>query len=354
MIAAALAASVLFTSTSASYTALAAPRETAQELANYKLAITTRINEIEQALASNLSYQVGALRELRYISEYLMYFQHAARNANDLGFSSQELDYYGKRILAYVDSFNGKYADESDKYEPIQLNFGDTSLSADERYANLISYSVTALQDTIVSYYDTVATKCDRNMPSVDPDKTEYLRKNSLIAEYLYKGLLIYQDVPITLNNIMPTAENGDRVKYSIDGSGSNDSMNNRVANIVSSHEELLQYGKKVSQKSNNNSLDVDLEDTALEMFTNIELDEDGNYVYPDEVQLSQPYLALLAGSSIYTPFQSYTGSSEFTNAVSTLADNDVQAQTLIQAYESLYIREIFRQMVILPVQQIF
>ena len=50
MIAAALAASVLFTSTSASYTALAAPRETAQELANYKLAITTRINEIEQAL----------------------------------------------------------------------------------------------------------------------------------------------------------------------------------------------------------------------------------------------------------------------------------------------------------------
>lgn len=333
MIAAALAASVLFTSTSASYTALAAPRETAQELANYKLAITTRINEIEQALASNLSYQVGALRELRYVSEYLMYFQHAARNAEDLGFSSQELDYYGKRILAYVDSFNGKYADESDKYEPVQLSFGDTSLSIDERYANLMSYSVTALQDTIVSYYDTVATKCDRNMPSADPDKTEYLRKNSLIAEYLYKGLLIYQDVPITLNNIMPTAENGDRVKYSVDGSGSNDSMNNRVANIVSSHEELLQYGKKVSQKSNNNSLDVDLEDTALEMFTNIELDEDGNYVYPDEVQLSQPYLALLAGSSVYTPFQSYTGSSEFTNAVSALADNDVQAQTLIQAY---------------------
>ncbi|MCM1172511.1 MAG: hypothetical protein NC393_10330 [Clostridium sp.] len=345
---------------SSSFNVSAATNENQQTLQQYKLAIVSRLSTIEGNLNNKLSNQIGLLYDLRNLSEYMMYWQVISRYAEDLGFSDKEVVYYGQRIVAYVDLFNGKYDGKSDyngvtssstedKYKSLTLAFGDENATLDSRYNNLMSYCTQALSNTIPSYYSSVLASLDNDKPSGDEDKAQYLREHSQVLEQLYKCIIVFQDVPITLTNITPIqVGSSTHPTYSVDGSGNNNSLKQKITAIVEAHEELLQYGRKVSQKTSDESLDVNTDETPIEMFTNIELDGNGEYVFPSEVELSQTYLAMLATSSVYTPFKSYVGSPEFTNALMSLADNDTQGNALVKAYNSvkdyrkpLYKREI-------------
>lgn len=319
------------------YRAQAASIENQQTLQQYKLAITTRLNEIEGNLTNRLTNQVGALYDARNISEYMMYWQIMYRNAEDLGFSDKELEYYGQRIIAHADNFNGKYGNTSEQYKSLKLNVGDINTDVSLRYPNLMGYCMTNLSSTIPNYYEEVLDSIEADKPSNEEDKAKYLRTHSQVLEQLYKCIIVFQDVPITLTNLTPIqVGNTTPVAYSVNGSGNNSSLKNKITATVTEHEELLQYGKKVSQKSADESLDIDLDETPIEMFTNIELDENGEYIFPSEVELSQAYLAMLAAGGVYTPFSSYVGSSEYTNALINLADNNTQGNLLVRAYNSV------------------
>lgn len=323
--------------TFSSYRVQAASTENQQTLQQYKLAITTRLNEIEGNLNNRLTNQVGALYDARNISEYMMYWQIMYRNAEDLGFSDKELEYYGQRIIAYADNFNGKYSNTSEQYKSIELNIGDINTDVSLRYPNLMEYCMVNLSSTIPNYYEAVLDSIEADKPTNEEDKAIYLRTHSQVLEHLYKCIIVFQDVPITLTNLTPIQVGSTTpVAYSVNGSGDNSPLKNKITATVMEHEELLQYGKKVSQKSSDESLDVDLDETPIEMFTNIELDENGEYVFPGEVELSQAYLAMLAAGGVYTPFNSYVGSSEYTNALINLADDNTQGNMLVRAYNSV------------------
>lgn len=345
----ALTASLLFTNVYAASTVYAAPVESQETLAQYKLAVTSRISELEDNLNSEMHNQVGLLSDMRNISEYMMYLQHASRNRAALGFSDTEIDYYVARLIQYMDIFNERYNNDSDIFEKTCLSIGSTADAEDKRISEFWVYCEDNLANVIPAYYDKVLNNLEKEKPSSDAEKDIFLKSKSQLLKELYKCVIVYQNTPNSLNNITPLDDSEtERKKYSVNGSGDNSAVENTITGIVTKHEELLQYGKIVAQKSSNESLDVNLDESIIEMFTNITVNDKGEYEYPDSIELSQPYLAMLSCSSVYTPFISYTGSSSYTNALKSLAKNDKQATDLVKAYNSakdlrkpLYFREV-------------
>lgn len=327
---------IILGNVSSSYVTYAAPVETQEELAQYKLAITSRISEIETNLAntySNFNNQAGLLFYMYNLSEYMMYYQHAYRNAGDLGFSTTELDYYKDRIIQYCELFNNQYSENTDYFKGVKLQLSSIEVNTTENFLNDCNR---CLMETIPNYYDSVLADLKAKMPSNESEKEQHLSKNGQVLANLYKGIIIYQDVPIALGNITPLQEGATaRPIYSIDGSGNNDAINAKITATVTTYEELLQYGKKYAQKVDNVSLDINPEDDIVTMFTNIELDANGEYVYPETVTLKQSYIAMLTTSSVYTPLVSYAGSPEYVNALASLASDDKQASNLIKAYNN-------------------
>lgn len=338
--------------------AVADPVESEETLAQYKAAITSRIKELEDNLNNDLNNQVGLLNDVRNIAEYLSYYQFAFRNRQALGFSDTELQYYAERIVQYIDIFDEHYSASSESFNALFINIGLSTVdeiqtngdaTITERANGLINTSVPILTDTLPLYYESCLQSLNADLPSDENEKDLYLRKNAQILAELYKCIIFYQDVPNSLNNITPLdSSQQTRTSYSFDGSGDNGNINNRIAGIVTTYEELLQFGKQMSQKTIDNSLNVDNDLTPIEIFTNITKDDNGNYVFPEDVYLSQAYLAMLSCSSVYTPFKSYVGCSEFSNALVSLAHDDKQATELIKAYTSikdyrkpLYVRDV-------------
>jgi hypothetical protein len=309
--------------------------ETDTEIAQYKLAITTRISELESGLNNDLHNQVGLLMNSRYLAEYMMYYLHIYRNKDELGFSSAEILYYAKRLNQYMGIFNDSFGGDNTEFECLNLDCFDSDDNV--KSSKIKDKCVSNLQSKLLNYYQKILSEYKSKMPTSDQEKELYLKSNSQILEELYKCILIYQNVPNTISNLTPMLKDAtSRKRFSIDGTGDASSENNYVKQIVKDNEELLQYGKTVSQKNDNDTLDVDLSKDPIENFTNIEVDTNGEYLFPEEVTLNQSYLAMLACSSIYTPFVSYAGCSEFTNSLYALADTDEQATNLVQLYNSV------------------
>ena len=90
-IALALVAVLLFTNITV---ARAATLENDTELAEYKLGITTRINELENYLDQDVSGEYGLLFKLRTLNEYGMYYKQLTDYQSLLGFSDKEEEFY--------------------------------------------------------------------------------------------------------------------------------------------------------------------------------------------------------------------------------------------------------------------
>ena len=111
-IALALVAVLLFTNITV---ARAATLENDTELAEYKLGITTRINELENYLDQDVSGEYGLLFKLRTLNEYGMYYKQLTDYQSLLGFSDKEEEFYRKRLAAYYLEFNNEYAKKTDE-----------------------------------------------------------------------------------------------------------------------------------------------------------------------------------------------------------------------------------------------
>ena len=111
-IALALVAVLLFTNITV---ARAATLENDTELAEYKLGITTRINELENYLDQEVSGEYGLLFKLRTLNEYGMYYKQLTDYQSLLGFSDKEEEFYRKRLAAYYLEFNNEYAKKTDE-----------------------------------------------------------------------------------------------------------------------------------------------------------------------------------------------------------------------------------------------
>lgn len=332
-IATALAIVMLFTNVTV---ARAAIMENDNELREYKLGITTRISELESYLDQEVSGEYGLLFKLRTLTEYGMYYKHLTDYQTILGFSAKEEEFYRNRLAAYYIEFNNEYSTKTEEVtHAVRLK---TSIKDATKYSKvlLLADIKTNNSETIIDYYSTylesLQKKYEKQMSQTE--KEQYLTENSTVLANLYKGVLVYQDVPNTLFDLTPTVD-GKHSKFTIDGSKNNATVNEKIKKICETYKELLQYGKKMSQKTVDSSLDFDESETLLEILSNTLVSE-GKYQFQDSVELSQLYMAMFSCSSVYTPFSSYVGCSEYKAALRKLANDEDEATRVEELYDSV------------------
>lgn len=330
-IALALVAVLLFTNITV---ARAATLENDTELAEYKLGITTRINELENYLDQDVSGEYGLLFKLRTLNEYGMYYKQLTDYQSLLGFSDKEEEFYRKRLAAYYLDFNNEYAKKTDEVtHAVRLK---TSIKDASKYskvlllADVMENNSKVVIDFYSKYLEELQKKYEKR--TSQSEKDQFLTENSTVLSNLYKGVLVYQDVPNTLYDLTPTVD-GKHDKYTIDGQKNNTTINKIIEDLCETYKELLQYGRKMSQKTVDSSLDFDENESLLEIFSNTTV-SGGKYQFQDSVELSQLYMAMFSCSSVYTPFISYVGSSEYKAALRKLANDDDEATRV----ESLWV----------------
>ena len=332
-IALALVAVLLFTNITV---ARAATLENDTELAEYKLGITTRINELENYLDQEVSGEYGLLFKLRTLNEYGMYYKQLTDYQSLLGFSDKEEEFYRKRLAAYYLEFNNEYAKKTDEVtHAVRLK---TSIKDASKYskvlllADVMENNSKVIIDFYSKYLEELQKKYEKQ--TSQSEKDQFLTENSTVLSNLYKGILVYQDVPNTLYDLTPTID-GKHDKYTIDGKKNNTTVNNTIKDLCETYKELLQYGRKMSQKTVDSSLDFDENESLLEIFSNTTV-AGGKYQFQDSVELSQLYMAMFSCSSVYTPFISYAGSSEYKAALRKLANDDDEATRVETLYDSV------------------
>lgn len=332
-IALALVAVLLFTNITV---ARAATLENDTELAEYKLGITTRINELENYLDQDVSGEYGLLFKLRTLNEYGMYYKQLTDYQSLLGFSDKEEEFYRKRLAAYYLDFNNEYAKKTDEVtHAVRLK---TSIKDASKYskvlllADVMENNSKVVIDFYSKYLEELQKKYEKR--TSQSEKDQFLTENSTVLSNLYKGVLVYQDVPNTLYDLTPTVD-GKHDKYTIDGQKNNTTINKIIEDLCETYKELLQYGRKMSQKTVDSSLDFDENESLLEIFSNTTV-SGGKYQFQDSVELSQLYMAMFSCSSVYTPFISYVGSSEYKAALRKLANDDDEATRVESLYDSV------------------
>lgn len=303
-IALALVAVLLFTNITV---ARAATLENDTELAEYKLGITTRINELENYLDQDVSGEYGLLFKLRTLNEYGMYYKQLIDYQSLLGFSDKEEEFYRKRLAAYYLEFNNEYAKKTDEVtHAVRLK---TSIKDASKYSKVLLLADIAENNSkvIIDFYSKYLEELQKKYEkqTSQSEKDQFLTENSTVLSNLYKGILVYQDVPNTLYDLTPTVD-GKHDKYTIDGQKNNSTINKTIKDLCETYKDLLQYGRKMSQKTVDSSLDFDENESLLEIFSNTTV-SGGKYQFQDSVELSQLYMAMFSCSSVYTPFISYT-----------------------------------------------
>lgn len=314
----------------------AASNESDAELSEYKLAITTRITELENYLEQEYSGLYGLMFELRTLTEYSMYYQVLSKYSTEYGFTKQEEAFYRQHLAAYLVNFNTKYSKKTSKISrplKLQLSGSDAESYTKKQLKADIKQNVST---DILEYYRKYlkSLQKDYDTKTSDAEKESFLISNSTILSNLYKNILVYQNVPNTLNSLIPTVD-GTKTPYSIDGSANNKNVNATITDICETYKDLLKYGKTTAQTKSDESLEYDENSSFLEIFSNTERGTDGTFQFQDSVELSQIYLAILACSSTYTPFKSYVGSSEFKSALRSLASDDSEANALEKLYNN-------------------
>ena len=70
-------------------------------------------------------------------------------------------------------------------------------------------------------------------------EKDQFLTENSTVLSNLYKGILVYQDVPNTLYDLTPTVD-GKHDKYTIDGQKNNSTINKTIKDLLDSNKNII------------------------------------------------------------------------------------------------------------------
>lgn len=313
-----------------------------------KAAVETRCKALQEKLLENKAGEFGLLSKLRYLTEYQMYVKFISDNR--LGFQEEEVRVYTDSLRAQILSFNRKYSKgpkkNKNKYKKLKLANTASGKSPKEAITKNLCI-------TIPDYLDKILSEIQRevNSKNTDAEKQSTMEKNGTAIKMCFEIMQTYEDTANELTNQSALSGSGGKKKtFSIDDSKNNETASVRLGELFEKYSDLLSYGEELSSQYNSsgNIADIDLTKSVLEIFSNAKLDENGELVFTGEPELNATYMALIAGSSVYRPFESYVGSEEFLAAVSYLCEDANNAANLCSVYNStkdfrkpLYRREL-------------
>lgn len=310
---------------------------------NEKAAIETRCKALQERLLESSPGQYGLLKKLNYLVEYSMYTKFICDNK--LGFSKNEIQIYVHNLNIYIENFNKNYGTKKKNVRALKLKN-----SKDEKPYTAITEN---LIKKIPDYLEKVLAEIQKKMDAKNTDA----EKESIMAEYesvismCYMIFQTYDETATELTNQSSVSSTGaDKTTFSIDSKDTNETIENRLAELQEKYKQILAYGEQI-QKSKTTAgtvTSIDTSKTAIENFSNGYYDDSGKLVFSADPELSSAYLALLSCSAIYRPFESYVGSEDFLAAASYLCENDTEAAKLCEIYNEtknfrkpLYRREL-------------
>lgn len=323
----------------------AVPSTDTVTVGKYKEQITTRITEVDSYFEDVGVGEYGLLYNMRLITEYEMYVIFLSQYGEYYGFSQTDVDFYRKKVSDKLLDFNTRFGNQSDSYTAVQLS----------NEVDVVSSMKKNVNTEIPNYLRQMLAQLDTeyNKKSDDSAKDSYLRENATLITNLYKCLAIYQDVPKTINNLSVTYgdNNEHTTKFSSTLGADNKTLNKTISAIAEDYKDILAYGKKLAEASiDSDTLEIDTEKELMEIFTNGKMNSERTLDFEDQPKLSQAYLAILSCSSVYTPFNSYVGSPEFTQALKEIAikEDETLVENLLATYNEakdiqkpLYVRDM-------------
>lgn len=284
----------------------------------------SRLIEIEQRGTSSSTGQYGLLTDLMNITEYAMYTDFLMENKDTFDLSNAVIDSYLNSLNSMMLEFNSTYKEESSKYSCFEFGAAQENFSRDITDLYLIGGASDNFSTEVITYLTSYADSISGEGLSISALKSKYA--SVLGVFYLFIDAVGTDAEKITTwcnsNGFSNTTASG--MKSGIDGVRGNDIYAN-----------LLQVGNSTTNMSLNNSVTVDTSLTFIENLADVSFDSEESLQVASDPKLTLAYLAAFASSAVYTPFSSYTGCSEFTTALQSLAE-DGQSDDLLLLYNSV------------------
>lgn len=256
--------------------------------------------------------QRGVFNNLRNIMISSLWVKFINENT-EVEFSKDELEYYQNTLMTKVKDFNATAEDGRD-YIKVQLP------EVTEAYS---SGYFKSLVDTVSTYLNTYYSKLKSEYDALEDEnaKSKYLTDLNLTILSSYEILVrTSQDYDymksLTTNQSSPVNFDGEIIPLS---------------NLLINADYKFIYDQAISQieKGVNVGGEIKLTDAddIIGKFTAV--DDSGQALN----KVNEAYLAIIASSSIYKPFDSKVGNDDFTNVLNYLTDND---QEVLDAYNSI------------------
>lgn len=276
---------------------------------------------------STESGQYGLFSELENIVAYSMFFDFLYKNQTTLSLNKKQLTVYAKGLNTRMVNFNSRYSIESDVYTALELAKGKKKYN----YDRVTTYNSETLYNDVTGYITTYLN----DMSSQTED-----------ALSAYKSILgaIYSLIENLLDDAETISTWGNEGSLVSGNAGSFQTyLNSLLAN--SSYESILTIGASSSSLQSNEDIAVDLQSPFIESLASVYYDTEGTLQIEENPSLSLSYLAIFAASAVYTPFVSYAGCTEFTEALKSLAKSNVQ-DDLLMLYNStkVYKKPLYRR----------
>lgn len=299
-----------------------------ESVANLKDQISARMLEVDSYFDDVGTGQYGLLNRLRLLTEYEMYTLYIDQYGGEYGFTKADKDFYKNTVSNRTESFNATYSLQSDNYTSLTLT------KSDNVKADIKQHLMTEIPDYLKEMCKNIDSVYQQKAD--DAAKSAYLKENATLLTNLYRVLVVFQDVPRTINSMGLELSNKEVTKFSAEQTKDNKKLNKIIKKIATDYAEILSYGKKLATSTvNTDSLEVDTEKAITENLTNGIANNKQLLDFEDDPALAQSYLAILACSSVYTPFSSYVGAPEFTTALKNIAllEDESVVDNLLELY---------------------
>lgn len=254
---------------------------------------------------TSLNGEQGILYNLDWIIQSALWVDFINKD-DSLGFTATEKKYYNDFILKYIDRFNSSYADINKNITGIKLNNTGSEQLKELNLRILIDNNVSGYFHNVL---DEIAARY--NKASTDDEKASVLRDSKQRLKLIYLMLSKLYDTTGDINSVIPrdkaTADGSytSRWTYRPDSSAFSEILNN------SKYSTILSKGKEESNKDAENTINASLNENENAELVKQLATENGN--------LSKAYIAMIAASAVYRPFQSRTGDDDFIKVLSSM-----------------------------------
>lgn len=274
-------------------------------------AVINRINNASNSMSFTLQGDYGLLFNLKHLTKQVIWTGYAVEHKENSGiggmdyFSASEVDILLERLKTNVAEFNKAYNNVESDYitpgpdllgansTPFQLLTGDIPRVVEEYFSNL------------QSGYDLLS---EEEKQRYAQSKRSLLRELSTILEY-GMGAKKLSDGFVTdaYDRIMSNPNYADMIRMA----------------VAISEEELESY-TEVKYKD---------ADSYISALSNMMVTSSGIKADGDTYSLSAQYLAMVAASAVYIPFNSHTGDEDFMRALDNIINNNDEYEKISRLY---------------------